>query len=134
VYCQKSDRDPKDLELKSIEYAAHQCSLQAETPDELAMTLNASELHCSYHSYLDGNLILTTKWISSTRALVRFGKRHLIKMPQKITELRIPYEGIVELVWGSNTGGYLCDAAMVPDHHFIRARQPDDPGNSKLEH
>ncbi|KAL2265115.1 hypothetical protein VTJ83DRAFT_6215 [Remersonia thermophila] len=101
IYCRKSDRKPNQYALKVIKQTAEQRhQANHETPAEATKVLNAVELSCGHYTFENGRLIFTAEWTTAEECRVRFTKRSLrITMTNKGVELRIPFQGIVELVW-----------------------------------
>ncbi|KAL1836039.1 hypothetical protein VTJ49DRAFT_5646 [Mycothermus thermophilus] len=100
IYCKKSDRKPNRLVLGVIKQEAEQRHHNNDTPTETTKVLNAVELSCGHYAFENGRLVFTAEWTTREECLVRFTKRSLrITMTKMGVELRIPYQGIRELVW-----------------------------------
>jgi hypothetical protein len=100
VYCGLSDRKPHELTLKTIKREASQRNHDEGAAEPPTKTLEATKLHCGYHTFKNARLTFTAEWTADEPCLVKFAKRSLIiTLSRRNVQLRIPFQSVIELVW-----------------------------------
>ncbi|GAB1313705.1 RNA-dependent RNA polymerase [Madurella fahalii] len=131
IFCKASNRKPHEfaLNLKAIEHEVNQRQSHINSeprPAETAHTLSASELHCGYHTFVDGTLTFTAEWTAIEPSIVKFAKRNLtIKLTRRDVQLLIPFQSIIELVWWQDGSAVI--TLSSPPTFLASGLQDDDP-------
>ncbi|KAL2137939.1 hypothetical protein VTI28DRAFT_7787 [Corynascus sepedonium] len=100
VFCKRSDRQPDDLTLKTIEYETSQRCHDKSGTEKPTKTLQAREINCGFHTFIGGRLTFTAEWSAAENGLVKFGSRSvIITLERRQVQLRISFQSIVELIW-----------------------------------
>ncbi|KAK4159742.1 RNA-dependent RNA polymerase 1 [Cladorrhinum sp. PSN259] len=128
-YCVKSNRPVDQTALKAIRHerderqkAREQHTQPVEKPAEPAITMQASELNCGYHTFLDGNFAFVSEWSTKQLCLIKFTKWNLILVFEhgdRDVEVRISYKTIIHLVW-SDDGCFSVTLSSSPT--FLRKK------------
>ncbi|KAL2195585.1 RNA dependent RNA polymerase-domain-containing protein [Corynascus similis CBS 632.67] len=96
----RSDRQPDDLTLKTIEYETSQRCHDKSGTEKPTKTLQAKEINCGFHTFIGGRLTFTAEWSAAENGLVKFGSRSvIITLERRQIQLRISFQSIVELIW-----------------------------------